>query len=171
MLGIRLMLSAMTLLLALGCLPFGPRTVRADATHYNRAIVDSNGQQLLLNLVRMRYNDPWLFLSTGAVVAQYEVRGSANFKPAFKNGMGYTDLGTDLGIGYTERPTVNYSPVQGEEFSRTLMTPLRPEVLFLMAKTGWEVKTVMLAGLEGVNGLRNAHGGPPGNSPPRPMPS
>lgn len=134
--------------------------MRADVSDYNRAIVDTTSQQLLLNIVRMRYNDPWLFMSVGSVVAQYEFKGTADAAASFQNGAGFTGGAADLGLSYTERPTISYSPVQGADFARDLFTPVRPEILFMLSGTGWEVKTLLLACVESINGLKNAHGGP-----------
>ena len=143
-----------------GCAHYGPHTISRDGFDYNRAIVDASNQQLLLNLVRMRYNDPWLFLSVGSVVAQYEVKGSADVAPVFGNGAGLTGAAADVGVGYSERPTISYTPITGSDFAKDMLTPVRPEILFLLSNMGWEIKSLLVSCVDGINGLKNARGGP-----------
>jgi hypothetical protein len=67
------------LVLAGGCATgLGPKAVRSERPDYNRQIVRSNDAELLLNLVRLRYNDSMLFLGAGGVVAQYSYDVSLN---------------------------------------------------------------------------------------------
>ena len=47
--------------LALGCNAIGPRTIPGARINYNEAIARSWDEQLLLNLVRLRYRDTPLF--------------------------------------------------------------------------------------------------------------
>jgi hypothetical protein len=143
-----------------GCAHFGSSTIRADNFDYNKAIVDASNQQLLLNLVRMRYNDPWMFLEVSSVVSQYELRGAASASPRLVNGAGLTESGIGLGVDYAERPTVSYVPVQGGDFSRVMLTPIPAHVLIYLSGAGWEIKTLLMSCAESVNGLKNAHGGP-----------
>src|SRR5215467_4461493 len=66
-------------LLACGCTTgYGPRAVRTERPDYNRQIVRSSDAELLLNLVRLRYNDSTLFFTLGGVVAQYSYDASLN---------------------------------------------------------------------------------------------
>lgn len=149
-----------TFLALTGCVHFGPGTVRKDNFDYNKAILESANQQILLNLVRMRYNDPWMFLGVNSVVTQYEFRGNASASPSFANGQGFTSAEGELGVGYSERPTITYAPLQGSDFARVMLTPIPPDVLIYLAGAGWEVKALLLSCAESVNGLKNAHGGP-----------
>lgn len=50
--------------------------VREDWPDYNQQIVRSTDSEMLLNLVRLRYDDAPLFLELGAVVSQYGVNVS-----------------------------------------------------------------------------------------------
>ena len=64
-------------LLASGCATgLGPGAVRSERPDYNQQIVRSVDAELLLNLVRLRYNDSPLFLELGSVVAQYGYNAS-----------------------------------------------------------------------------------------------
>jgi len=68
----RLATPTVLLALASGCATgLGPKTVRSERPDYNRQIIRSNDAELLLDLVRLRYNDSIVFTSVGGVVAQY----------------------------------------------------------------------------------------------------
>lgn len=151
---------AALLLAHAGCAHFGSGTIRADHFDYNKAIVDASNQQLLLNLVRMRYNDPWMFLEVSSVVSQYELRGAAAASPRLVNGAGLAESGVGLGVDYAERPTVSYVPVQGGDFAHVMLTPIPAHVLIYLSGAGWEIKTLLMSCAESVNGVKNAHGGP-----------
>ncbi len=43
--------------LALGCGTLGPSAIKGERINYNSAIQRSNDEQLLLNLVRLKYRD------------------------------------------------------------------------------------------------------------------
>ena len=60
------------LTLLAGCATgLGPKAVRGERPDYNQQILRSADAEMLLNLVRMRYNDTPLFLELGTVVASY----------------------------------------------------------------------------------------------------
>ena len=63
-------LAAVPLALA-GCSQMGPSTIANARFDYNEAIVRSFDNQMLLNLVRLRYQDSILFLDLTSVVASY----------------------------------------------------------------------------------------------------
>ena len=56
---------ALTLLSA-GC-QFGPTALKLSHTQYNQALQESSAEQLLLNLVRLRYGEAPVFLEVGSV--------------------------------------------------------------------------------------------------------
>jgi len=131
----------------------GPATVEPARFNYNQAIANSHDEQLLLNLVRLRYRDTPQFLSVGSVLTQYTLQGSASASVA---GFRDTVYGTGLGIGYSEKPTITYTPLQGEDFARRMLTPVAPEALILLTQSGWSIERIALCCIEQMNSLRNA---------------
>src|SRR5262245_32837210 len=98
---------------AAGCAhPIGPRTIAGARFDYGAALAHSWDQQLLLNLVRLRYRDTPLFLEVGSVVAHYSLDAAATAGG---------DLGVDGDTGghiaaggsvsWTESPTITYTPL------------------------------------------------------------
>ena len=120
----------------------GARSLPAVRADYNEAIAQSSSEQMLLNLVRLRYNHPTHFLEPVSVVTTYSfsrnaganatanLNGDSSFAPIAGVGL----LG---GVSSTETPTITYSPLAGEEFVRRLAAPLPRELLFTLLQGGW----------------------------------
>ena len=144
----------------------GPRAVRSERASYNEQIVRSADAELLLNLVRLRYNESLLFLELSSVVAQYGYDASLNAGGTFGGGNDTGTIGTAL--AYSEKPTVTYAPLAGEEFATRMLTPIPLESLMLFAQSGWSAERLLLVAVQQVNDVLNAPtaGGPtPGSSP------
>ncbi len=69
----------------LGCAGIGPSTVVPARFDYTAAIGDSWKQQMLINLVKMRYGDPPVFLDVASVISQYQIVAGANWSGTFNN--------------------------------------------------------------------------------------
>ncbi len=178
-----------------GCNMVGPKTIGGASFNYNEAIARSRDQQMLLNLVRLRYRDTPFFLEVGSVTTQYSMVYSAGVSPRLFSGdtdsvtrtlMGsvggitntLTQVNTDtdqesvdfdLGISYFERPTVTYTPLQGGEFVKQMLSPIPITSVAMLSDSGWSVARVLRLCLQEMNGLDNASrasGPTPVDAPP-----
>ena len=145
-------------LLLPACGRFGPRQIPRDSFDYSGAIARSSNEQMLINLVRLRYREVPVFLAVGSVLTQYfyggEVTASAFFgKPA--SGAANEIIGTRGRMVYFERPTITYSPLAGKEFTQQLLTPIPNELLFSLVQSGWPPEQLLMMGLERLNHLEN----------------
>jgi hypothetical protein len=121
-----------------GCHSFGPRTVPGDRFDYNAAIARSHNEQMLLNLVRMRYLQMPNFLTVSSVIAGYTYQGGIGVSGQRALGSFDEDLvGGSANLNYTERPTITYTPLDGQAFSRRLLKTIPIDVLFAVAQSGW----------------------------------
>jgi hypothetical protein len=108
----------------------GPKSMTRDRQLYAASLSDSWKEQTLLNIVKMRYFDPPIFVDVGNIVASYSlVQGvtvGGNIKPN-----GQTPDATIGGFGtYSNTPTITNTPLTGSKFIRGLATPLPPEAVF-----------------------------------------
>jgi len=147
------LLGIVGLALLAGCGAYGPKTVVRDRFNYNTAIAESWKNQMLQNVVRIRYADMPVFLEVTSVVSQYEIKGDATARA--------DSLLSPFEIGgsYMERPTISYAPLTGEKFIKSLMTPLPPEIILHLIETGWPAEFILGLSVQAVNGLYNRAGG------------
>ena len=59
-----------------GCQHIGPRTIAEDRIAYNEAIASSWKEQILLNIVRLRYSDMADFVDVGTASQNYTLTGT-----------------------------------------------------------------------------------------------
>ncbi len=152
------------LLLGLGLLwggcatGIGPSLIRSENLDYNQQIVRSLDEQLLLNLVRTRYVDTPLFLEMGNVVVQYSLEGRGNIgaDPIISGPRSTQRLPVGAGFTYAERPTITYTPLQGEQFARRLLSPIPAETIVLLSQSGWPIDLLLMVCVQRINGVENA---------------
>jgi hypothetical protein len=151
------MLGALVLVATLaGCAARGPATVPRDAFDYSAAISKSRNDQMLLNIVRLRYTQVPNFLTVSSVIASYTYQGSLG--AAAQAGVGPFDenfIGGSANLSYIERPTITYNPLQGEEFSRRLMRNIPLEALFSLGQAGWPMDVLFRIAVERFGETRN----------------
>jgi len=71
-------ISALLVAAIAGCSAVGPASVRMGRGNYNTAIQQTNAEQLLLNLVRLRYRDVPYFLEVASVSTSFEFNAGAS---------------------------------------------------------------------------------------------
>jgi hypothetical protein len=143
-------------LLAAACTTgLGPRAVRTERPDYNQQIVRSADREMLLNLVRLRYNDSPLFLELGGIVAQYTYDAALNASGHIQ-GAGGGDATAGTSLGYSEEPTVTYTPLTGEEFATRMLTPVPLESIMLFEQAGWSAERLLLVAIQRMNDVFNA---------------
>ena len=153
----RLKLGALLLVAILaGCAARGPQTVSRDAFDYSAAISKSRNDQMLLNVVRLRYTQVPNFLTVSSVIAGYTYQG--NLGTSVQAGISRFDedlIGGSVNLSYLERPTITYTPLQGEEFSRRLMRNIPLEALFSLGQAGWPMDVLFRVAVERFGETKN----------------
>ena len=148
------------MILASGCASTGPKTIPRDRFNYTAAISDSWKTQMLLNMVSLRYGDVPVFLDVTSIVNQYQWEGRASLNAAYSsstsNLQGNTaGAGIEAGGVYIDRPTITYTPIIGEQFTKSIMTPLPPVSIFYLIQSGWSVDFIMSTCVQSINGIYN----------------
>ena len=91
--------------------------------------------------------------------------GVANNTPLAPNNLASSVIsktrstGLSLGpasISMNEKPTIFYAPIDGEKFVRQMMTPIKPDILILLVRSGWSIDRVLMLGVQSMNDLPNA---------------
>jgi hypothetical protein len=159
---------ALCVLLALaGCRSIGPSGLTRDRYEYSDSIGESWKRQTLLNVVKLRYLDPPIFVDVGQIVASRTLSRSASIGGTFGQG---NNNNMTLGAAgtYVDQPTVTYTPLTGNRYIKSLMTPLTPESVFFMIQAGWPADGVLLMATAAINGLKNQASSVSGTTPPDP---
>jgi len=151
----RFLATVISILSLTACSSFGTDRIVPDRFDYNQSIGQSSNQQMLLNLVRLRYRDVPVFLSVSSVLSQYVYLGSANVAGATGS-----SVSGGIGLTYIDRPTISYSPLSGEEFAQQLLTPIPSASIFSLAQSGWPAGQLMMMSFERLNHLNNIAFGP-----------
>ena len=143
-------------IISAGCSSIGPGTVPTDKFDYNGAIAEAQQQELLLNLVRLRYREPPVFLRVSSVISQYSRVASTTATAGFNTGLTGNDTAVVGGrLAWSDRPVITYTPISGQEFSRNLLTPLPLRALFRLTQSGWSSQLVFRSATMSFNGLGN----------------
>lgn len=138
-------------------LQIGPDSVEDGRGQFNTVIAETNDQQLLLNLVKRRYGDNTALLEVNSVSTTLEWKRGGNLGlTLFDGGEDANSLGIGANGAYTERPTITYLPVKGPDLIKKNLSPLDPEVLILLSRSGWRMERVMRLTLNSINDLDNA---------------
>lgn len=142
-----------------GCTAIGPGTVARDRFNYTDAISESWKRQMLLNLVKLRYGDAPVFLDVSAIINQYSLETQVNAGASW-NAFLPTDSQTIGAAGrFSDRPTITYQPVVGDKFTRSLMTPIRPDSILSLIEAGYRADYVLRVCAQSINSLNNSTGG------------
>jgi len=153
--------ATLTITLVAGCASMGPGTIGRDRVSYDQAISDSWKQQLLLNLVKLRYGDAPVFLEVASVINSYSLDTQLDLGASGQKGLGALNTASVGGsVHYSDRPTITYNPLLGDHFTRSLMTPISPTVIVALVQSGWQADAVFRVMVSSANGVRNRFGGP-----------
>lgn len=138
---------------------FGSKTVPNARFDYNNAIAKSTNDQLLLNLVRLRYRDTTTFLDVNDVVTRYTYVADAGASASLGINSSASDrIGLDGGVNYIESPTITYKPLQGSDYVRRFLSPLSIETIILLSQGGWSIERLLLCCVDQVNKVSNTKG-------------
>src|SRR5262245_34246408 len=136
-----------------GCV--GPKAVRYTRLRYNEVIRDTNDEQLLLNIVRLRYADSPVFIDLPSITSQFELSGRGSYFGGTGNQFpGHASLGTGE-VSLRDTPTLSYHPREGREIAKSLLTPLSSD-LFIVVNAGADIEQLLLLTINDINDVSNA---------------
>jgi len=135
------------------CRSMGPKTIPADGFNYNARIAHQQNEQLLLNIVRLRYGEVPLFLHVSSMINQYSrsAIAGANAVDLFNS----PAAGANVSGIWADRPTITYTPMSGQAYSRSILTPLPPSAVFFLIQSGWSPTRMLRLTTSSINGLKN----------------
>ncbi len=161
--------NALIFIILVGCNVSSKQAMTGPAGRnaYNVLIQETNNEQMLLNLVRLRYGDFPFFLDVANVTSQFteSVRAQALFPiPGFSTSNPATFGGE---VGWQNIPTIQYAPLEGAEFIRHLMKPIDLLHIQQLIFSGWDIDRVFRMTIQNIDELSNARNGPFADMPPK----
>jgi hypothetical protein len=113
-------------------------------------------------------------LAVSAIAAQFEHQGSLQITPFFTAAGGdvhtnsFTAVLPQVQWSAADRPTISFTPLDDQDFTRRLFTTLPLEGIVYLVKTTWPISTVFRLYLENLNWVSNAQtaSGPAPRQPP-----
>jgi len=123
-----------------GCV--SPIALDRAVIEYDRTHAHIQTQLLLLNIARARNHKPIHFTAVPNVAATFDFRMNAGLtrEPLKTGGFG---TAFSFGSSVAENPTINIVPIQGEAFTKRLLTPMDESKFEFMAHQGVDIGMVL----------------------------
>ena len=138
--------------------PRATAPITRDTMAYSTEVARAQQEQLLLNIVRLRYNDPVSFVE----IERMTTEDNRSVGLGLASAIGLDDgpfnevLGGDAAVGRSETPTAIYNVLRGSAYAQQLLQPVSPESIFLLSQSGWSVERLLLCCVARIGDLDNA---------------
>ena len=123
-----------------GCL--SPITLNRAVTSYDEAVTDAISKQLLINIARAHQHQPIHFTAVSNIAATFDFRVSAGATPALTGDASKT-LMPIFGGSMAENPTISIVPMEGEEFTKRLLTPYQETKFLLLLRQRYDIDLLL----------------------------
>jgi hypothetical protein len=123
-----------------GCL--SPITLNRAVVAYDDAVTDAIAKQLLINIARAQHHQPVHFTGVSNIAATFDFRVNAGASPALTGESGSL-LVPIFGGSVAENPTISIVPIEGEEFTKRLLTPFPETKLTLLLRQHFDIDLLL----------------------------
>ncbi len=137
-----------------GCAGLGPSYVKKSRGSYIEVIALTDREELLSNLVRLRYSEAPVFMQIDSITASPDLSFRFGAEATIDSSIISTGKLTPS-INYAEQPTIVFKPLLGSDFSRKLLLPIKLTPIFILLENGWSLDTVLLPLTRSINNIRN----------------
>ena len=140
-----------------GCAIVGPTSISMGRADYNAAINKTEDEQMLKSIVKGRYGETFSLLSVTGVAANVHFAANAGAQAGIGPNENYLGNLVPLngGVAYEENPTITYSPVQGGNYLRQLMSPVPLDILVLFIRNELASGNALVLLANRINDLQN----------------
>jgi hypothetical protein len=139
-----------------GCSSYGPKSMDRDQLDYGQSIGENWKNQMLANIVKLRYIDMPVFVDVGSIVSGYTLSTTVNGNLGFGNSFTGGDAqGLGASGTFTDRPTVTYMPKTGDDYLRVILEPVEPKNLLALIQAGYSSELLFSWAVEAINGVHN----------------
>lgn len=152
----------------------GARRLPVDRMAYLEALTDSWKDQVLYNIVKLRYGEPPMYLDIISIIQAYQLQAGGKIgytygwkPPEVKAGeeAGSTtnvttltppshQLSAEVSGHYLTTPTVTYQPISGEAMKESLLKPIPTDDICRALQTGWYPQIIIPHVVQSMNNLK-----------------
>ena len=136
------------LLFLSSCKSIGPKVVLKSHIDYNKAVEQVIQEELLLNIVRRRYYEAPQFVTISNINATMSVSAGASGGAT----TGSNNVGAN--VGYSNTPTITFTPRQGNEILGPLTTRMSVLTIAKMAQAGYRFDFLLALMTESLTDVR-----------------
>ncbi len=141
-----------------GCAGIGPQVLVDSRAGYGESLKNSENQQLLVNLVRLRYGEGPYFVGVSNITAQMTLATSLSGSFGYTNGLNSFSAANVLtpGAVLTQSPIISFMPLQGDKFTTQMLQSLSIDKLYLLLRSGWSAGKVLRIVVQSIGDVDNA---------------
>jgi hypothetical protein len=159
------MIAHVALCFALSGCAIGSRALDRSYGPYYESVRHADEEELLRNLVHMRYDESPSSLNVTSIASQYELSGQAEARPFFVSPnpsnsniifRTFTAILPDVLVEGAVRPTISLVPGNDGESTKQFLTPITAEYLAFLIQTGWPPAPLLRLWTERMNGVPNS---------------
>jgi len=138
------------ILAAIGIIPLtvwgcvSPVALHTAAIEYDRSVSRIETELLLLNIARHRHYHPIHFTVVSSIAATFNFSVSSGISLLLADNPGTgSHAGMTLGASASENPTVTIVPLQGEEFTKRILTSMNASKAAFLANQGFDLAIIL----------------------------
>lgn len=147
-------IACLAMALLTGCGKLGPAYIEKSRGSYIDVIAQTDREELLANLVRLRHSEAPVFVQIDSITSSPDLGFRVGSDITIDSSVVSTAKLTPS-ISYTEQPTIVFKPLLGREFSKELLLPISLMPIFILLENGWSLDAVLLPLARSINGVRN----------------
>ena len=147
-------LVSVLLVLLTACGSMGPKSIRGGRMEYNMALGRSDAEQLLVNIVKMRFLDKPVFLKVTSMTSNlsFQTEISTSTPEIFKSTAFVTTVSPSL--TWKDNPTVTYEELTGADYVTQMLSPVPADTIVLLLQS-WPADMVLPLALNEINNVNN----------------
>lgn len=142
-----LKLCPLVLLAASLCSCLAPTAMHRAVLAYDHTVSQVEAEMLLLNIARVKQGQPIHFTAVSNVAATFDFRTNGGLGAQLFDGGGEVFAKNfylfNLGASVAENPTVSIIPIQGEEFTKRMLTPMDESKFEFLVSQGIEPAIIL----------------------------
>ncbi|HVF63159.1 MAG TPA: hypothetical protein VNE58_04100 [Casimicrobiaceae bacterium] len=141
-----------------GCSTIAGNVLKESRDGFNQAAQITNAEQLLRNLVRLRYAQSPYFLEISSVSTSATMAGGLGSGVNTVSTVPGFDFNLTLSpsLSYSQTPSFVFQPLTGEKLGRQLLRPVDLRTLALLRTAGWDLRDILIVLVDSINGIPNA---------------